>query len=255
MTYLPNIANSLLSSQVIELLEERLLFGEWGPGTRLPTEAELGAQLGVSRSVVRDALRALSARGLVDVRQGVGTIVSEASDAAYADAAFLLLLRSGVTVHEAVQARCAIEVAVAGMAAESRTDADLEVMWAHFHAVSAAARARDMAGALESDLQFHLAILEATHLPVLITLLRPMQRIVWVTSLAPSPYEGDYDVDKHRSVLEALQLGDPELARARMSDHFAFVDDPAYRGIHSGSFRDAAKARLRLREESIEHAG
>lgn len=255
MTDLPNIASTRLSSQVIDLLEERVLFGEWTPGTRLPNEADLGAQLGVSRTVVRDALRALSARGLVEVRQGVGTIVSQATDAAYIDAAFLLLLRADFTVHDAVEARCAIEVAVSGMAAVSRTGDDVDALWGHFEAVSAAARTNDITGALEADLRFHSTILEATHLPVLITLLRPMHRIIWVTSLPPTSFPVSYDLEQHRLVVEAIDSGDAELARKRMQEHFAFIDDLAYRETHSSSFRDAAKRRSQLRRELIEHAG
>lgn len=254
MNDLPVLASASLREQVIGLLEERVLYGEWVPGTRIPAESELCAQLGVSRSVVRDAMRELAARGLVSIRQGIGTVVAEASDAAYCDAAFLLLLRADVTVHQAAETRAAIEVAVAGIAAKARKDHDLTSLREHFGTVAAAAKARDMPLALEADLRFHLAILEATHLPVLITLLRPMHRIIWITSLPPQA-EGDsgpdgahyYDVELHRGVLEALEAGDGELARERMRAHFAFVHDPAYREVQSMSFRDAARLRSSVR--------
>jgi GntR family transcriptional repressor for pyruvate dehydrogenase complex len=269
MNDLPMLASAPLREQLIELLEERVLYGEWPPGTRVPAETELCAQLGVSRSVVRDAMRELAARGLVSIRRGVGTVVTEASDAAYSDAAFQLLLRGDVTVHEAVEARAALEEAIAGIAAEACKDEDLVALRGHFEAVAAARQADDMPQALEADLRFHLGILEATHLPVLITLLRPMQRIIWITSLPPESEDGSgrlagvptadgeldhYDVELHRCVLEALEARDASLARARMRDHFSFARDPAYQSLHSMTIRDAARLRSSLRAEMRSHA-
>jgi len=261
MNDLPVLASAPLRDQLIELLEERVLYGDWAPGTRIPAETVLCAQLGVSRSVVRDAMRELAARGLLSIRQGVGTVVTEASDAAYADAAFQLLVRGDVTVHEAVAARAALEEAIAGIAAEACKEEDLVALRGHFEAVVAAREADDMPGALEADLRFHLGILEATHLPVLITLLRPMQRIIWITSLPPESEDGSdrpgalngeldhYDVELHRLVFEALEARDANLARARMRDHFSFARDPAYQSLHSMSVRDAARLRSSLRAE------
>jgi GntR family transcriptional regulator, transcriptional repressor for pyruvate dehydrogenase complex len=263
MNDLPVIASASLRAQAIEVLENRVLYGDWLPGTRLPTESELCAQLGVSRSVVRDAMRALAVRGLVDIRQGIGTVVTEVSDAAYTDAAFLLLLRSDVTVHEAVEARAAIEVALAGIAAEARKEDDLVSLRENFETVAAAAEAGDTPLALEADLKFHVGILKATHLPVLVTLLKPMHQIIWITTLFPPGGGGvsrasvdsqAYDVELHRKVLDALEAGDSELAQRRMREHFAFVRDPAYRELHSMSFRDAARLRAAVRAEMGKHA-
>jgi DNA-binding FadR family transcriptional regulator len=264
MNDLPVIASASLRAQAIEVLEDRVLYGDWVPGTRLPTESELCVQLGVSRSVVRDAMRALAVRGLVDVRQGIGTVVAEVSDAAYSDAAFLLLLRSDVTVHEAVEARAAIEVALAGIAAEARKEDDLISLRRNFQTVAAAAEAGNTSLALEGDLRFHVGILKATHLPVLVTLLKPMHQIIWITTQFPPAADGDadhaslghqaYDVELHRRVLEALEAGDSELARRRMREHFAFIRNPAYRELHSMSFRDAARLRAAMRAEMSQHA-
>jgi GntR family transcriptional regulator, transcriptional repressor for pyruvate dehydrogenase complex len=257
MTDLVSLAGPSLRERVTRLLEERVLYGDWRPGTQLPSETELCAQLGVSRSVVRDAIRSLDARGLVEVRQGVGTIVAESSADAYSDATLLMLLRSGVTVHEAVEARAAIEQAVVGIAAAARSEDDLSALRGRFEAVQRAAESNDMPLALEADLGFHLGILHATHLPVLISLLGPMQEIIWVTSL-PASVIGtdsgrfgyrDYDVDLHRGILDAIEARDPGLARERMQAHFGFVSDPAYRDVHSMEFREAAKLRSVLRQE------
>src|SRR5438132_4616388 len=86
-----------LADQVAALIEGQILDGSLAPGDRLPVEFELAEELRVSRTVVRDAMRALAARGLVDVRQGHGMFVSMPSPQAYADAACTLLARSDCT--------------------------------------------------------------------------------------------------------------------------------------------------------------
>ena len=68
---------------IVREFEDRIVYGELAPGERLPTESELCELLGVSRSVVRDAVRTLVARGLVEVRQGRGMIVAAPDDHAY----------------------------------------------------------------------------------------------------------------------------------------------------------------------------
>src|SRR5262249_41773883 len=72
-----------ISQYVASQITGEILRGDLRPGERLPTEAKLGEILGVSRSVVRDAVRTLAARGLVTVRQGTGTVVASPTDAAY----------------------------------------------------------------------------------------------------------------------------------------------------------------------------
>src|ERR671936_1882683 len=143
MSALPQVGRPKLGEQVARLLEERILSGEWRPGAAIPPEQQLALQLGVSRTVVRDAVKTLSARGLLLVRQGIGTTVAEASDDAYSDAIFLLLLRSSTTVRAVLEARELIEVAVAGMAAARRTDEDCERLERRLGEVAAAAGAVD----------------------------------------------------------------------------------------------------------------
>src|SRR5437870_90433 len=81
----PVVAQTL-SGQVAEALERRILEGDLKPGTRLPTEPELCAAFSVSRSVVRDAVQSLRAKGLVHIRQGHGTVVAEPSVGPLAEA-------------------------------------------------------------------------------------------------------------------------------------------------------------------------
>ena len=102
-------ARLTLGESVAAGLELRILRGEFAQGERLPTEDRLAETLGVSRSVVRDAIRTVAARGLITVRQGQGITVSLPSDAAFGQALLALLMRSDLTMADVIDARAALE--------------------------------------------------------------------------------------------------------------------------------------------------
>ena len=108
----------LKSDRVRVVLEQQILSGELPSGTLLPTEPELSAALGVSRTVLRDAVRQLVARGLLTVRQGRGTMVAEPSDEALATAMIARMSRSAVTVGDVMDARITLESLIVRLAAE-----------------------------------------------------------------------------------------------------------------------------------------
>src|SRR5215218_10294334 len=105
----PGAGAQTRSASIAHDIEELILRGDLPRGQRLPTESELGDVLGVSRSVVRDAVRMLAARGLLEVRQGHGTVVAPPSDEAFSSALVGLLMRSGVTMGDVIEARTALE--------------------------------------------------------------------------------------------------------------------------------------------------
>jgi DNA-binding FadR family transcriptional regulator len=231
---LPRVGKpALLSVAVTEELAGRILRGEWRAGERIPSEPELGAQLGVSRSVVRDAVRTLAARGLVDVRQGLGTVVREPDDAAYADSIGVLLIRSALTVGDLARARAALDVRLAELAASARDEADLAKL-ASFHAdLLAGSTAGDWRRCEVAHLSFHLAILDATHLPALSILLGPLQRIILATS-QPADLDdpASWRVESETAVLHGIRTG-AAAAREAMEAHYWFLDDPAYADLHA----------------------
>ena len=119
-----SFADELKSERLVSALEQKILSGRLPAGARLPTEGELCDYLHVSRSVVRDAIRALVARGLVTVRQGRGMSVAMPSDAAFSRALLVLLARSDLTMGDVFLARASIETRLVALAAKSGTDED-----------------------------------------------------------------------------------------------------------------------------------
>jgi DNA-binding FadR family transcriptional regulator len=232
----------LKSERVVASLERQILSGRLPAGTRLPTEDELAEILGVSRSVVRDAMRTLVARGLVTVRQGRGTSIAAPSDTAYSGALLALLARSDVTMGDVVQARATIETQLAGLAALACTDAELALLADCLDRFARAVAADDTAVASDEHLRFHKTILEAVHQPALNLILRPMTEIILVSSTASlrPRTPADWEVEAHWPVLQALQAHDPDAAISAMSAHFAAATRPRpYRRFLARPFSEA----------------
>ncbi|MFG1807093.1 FadR/GntR family transcriptional regulator [Streptomyces sp. NPDC049040] len=158
---LGSLRPSPLVEQATEHLREQILGGQWPVGTKLPGETALAASLGVGRSTVREAVRALAEAGLVKSRQGAGVFV--VSTEPHED--FGTRLRRAA-VAEVYEVRAMIEVQAARLAAERRTDADIEAMVAALAARRLAAAADD-AAFVDADIALHSAIVAAARNPVL----------------------------------------------------------------------------------------
>lgn len=225
---------ALLSNTVSDALERRILSGEWVAGQRVPSEPELSQQLGVSRSVIRDAVRSLAARGLLDVRQGFGTTVSVATDDTYTDALTVMLTRSELTVGDLALAREALDLQLAETAALRHQPADLIALELQLEKLVAASELGDWPAAEAPHLAFHLAILDATRLPALMILLRPLQRLILATSI---PVRADdpstWPVEREVAILEAIRERDPVRAREAMAAHYWFIHDAVYAAQHA----------------------
>src|SRR5918998_6788573 len=150
------MSSELKPAQAVQSLERRILSGELRAGERLPTEGELGAELGVSRTVVRDAIRTLTTRQLVRVRHGFGMEVARPSDLPLAHALADLLMRSDVTVGDVLEARAALDRQFAPLAAATATDDDVARMSGQLERFATAVASGDAAEAQEAPLEFHL---------------------------------------------------------------------------------------------------
>lgn len=232
----------LKSHGLVAGLERQILSGRLAAGTRLPTEDQLSEILQVSRSVVRDAIRMLVARGLVTVRQGRGMSVAVANDQAYSGALLALLARSDVKMGDVVEARATIETQLAGIAATTCTADDLALLAESLERFASAVAADAADVATTEHLRFHRTIIEAVHQPALDLILRPMTEIILVSSTASlrPRTPDDWEVETHRPVLAALEARDPEAAVAAMAAHFAVSTRPTpYRDFLARPFSEA----------------
>jgi GntR family transcriptional regulator, transcriptional repressor for pyruvate dehydrogenase complex len=236
----PSAGPQTRSASIAHDIEELILRGDLPRGQRLPTESELGEVLGVSRSVVRDAVRMLMARGLLEVRQGHGTVVAPPSDEVFGNALVGLLMRSGVTMGDVIEARAALETQLAPLMAQNATDEDLRRMEDRLVDIGAAVDADDDEAIDVAHLDFHRAMYDALHRPALEALLRPMQRCILLTSPLMKPEDRKNWLDAHREILVAMRKRDPVQAEAAVRAHFADLSEPRYDDWRTRPFREVA---------------
>ncbi|GAA2467977.1 FadR/GntR family transcriptional regulator [Streptomyces macrosporus] len=201
-----------LVEQAAERLREQITEGRWPVGTKLPGETSLAKALGVGRSTVREALRALAGAGLVRARQGAGVfVVATGPREDLADQ----LRRAAVT--DVYEVRMLLEVEAAQLAARRRTEEDVAAVRAALDRRRAAADG-DNAGFVDADIALHAAVVDAAHNPVLTRLFTefaPLLRQGLIDLLdllrlrSDDPNHGD---DSHAALVDAVVRGDAEEA-------------------------------------------
>lgn len=159
-----------LSDRAAKALENLIIGGVLASGSRLPPERELAAMFGVSRTVIREAVQNLTARGLLDVRSGDGTVVTGPSADSVSES-LRLLLRSratGISIDHLHEVRRVLEVEIAERAAERATDEDICDLEAIVQELEAEL---DPEASAKLDVEFHRALAVAAHNPLFIILL------------------------------------------------------------------------------------
>jgi DNA-binding FadR family transcriptional regulator len=232
--------NVKLSDRIVREFEDRIVSGELAPGERLPTESELCDLLDVSRSVVRDAVRTLAARGLLEVRQGRGMIVTAPDDNAYSEALTLLLARSDLRMSDVFDARTTLETQLGLLAVDRSNDEDVEELDRQLEALKDAIESHDWQRASDSHVAFHAVLLHSLHLPALDKLLEPMQHLIVPSSAPPLTVDDLWDVDAHVPIVAALRAKDTEAMEAALARHYERSRASATEDWLELPFRDAA---------------
>lgn len=228
----------LKSARVANSLERQILVGDLGAGERLPTELELCDLLGVSRSVVRDAMRMLAGRGLISIKQGYGMTVTEETNGAFGQALAVLLARSDLTVGDVIDARAAMESRLAPLMAKNALQQDVRLASSHLQGFAEAVQEGHWGDAHEEHLSFHFALLKALHLPALELFYRPMQEIIVVTARPlRQSVRKDWEVETHAPILDAIEGKNEAGAELAMRRHFATMDAKRYRKFRERPFR------------------
>jgi GntR family transcriptional repressor for pyruvate dehydrogenase complex len=215
-----------LAHDVVDTLSGRVRDGTLAPGEKLPTEAAIMEEFGVSRTVVREAISRLQAAGLVATRHGVGTFVVGMGDAA----TFRISPDQLGTLQDVIavlELRIGVETECAALAASRRTAENLATLRNALTAFNAAVQeGRDAVG---PDFQFHLEIARATQnhhfvdlMATLGGMMIPRARLEPPGPLTPEREAYLRRVNaEHESIVEAISRQDPEAARAAMRTHLA----------------------------------
>lgn len=218
---------NLLSSQVVDRLEELVLDGDIRPGSSIPSESELVEQFGVSRIVIREAVRTLATRGLIEVRQGRRATVSLLNATMPGDFFRMALRQDGNALMELIEVRWALEVHTARLAALQATETDIDAMQATIDAMNAKSKSGtgDSEGFDDADAEFHqrLAIASGNRfMQLLVEALKEPLRASRTASHRGRLVRGLDDrgpIEAHTRVLDRVKVRDPEGAVIEMEQH------------------------------------
>ncbi len=213
------IKRQTITSQVIDYVLDLIKKGQVKPGERLPTEKQLTESLQVSRTCVREAIKSLESLQVVRVRPRVGAIVLEPSPNALISAEHL---SASAYIHQPdvlVEFRKVLEVGLAGLAAEKRTEEDLKALK---EAIEEHHRAIQTDRIIHpADLKFHKAIAEATKNPIAIMVMQTISDTFVERSRRINQVPGisEEGLSEHNKIYRAIKEGNPEKARHAMLHH------------------------------------
>lgn len=216
-----------LPDQVVGQLLAAVRTGEHPPGSQLPPEAELAARANVSRLTLREAVKVLRDKGVLRVEHGRGTFVNPPDLWSPLDPQ-LLAGRSAVDgtasdlfTRQLMEARTVVELGVTRLAAQRRTDEDLERMRDTVHAMRSGHDSDDLPGYTAADRAFHEALMAAARNPVLAALFEPIRTLVEqvrVTTACDFTLR-EKAIDAHSRILDAVAAGDEGAAARAMWAH------------------------------------
>ncbi len=218
-------------SQVLQLVRD----GALKPGDRLPPERELAQQMNVSRASVREAMRLMDAQGLVIIRPGAGTFITEDTVEVIVQAFSSLLSGPTSAARDIFEMRLILEPQVVSLAAERASDADIRRMEEILKQQEA--DISDGGTGVEFDSEFHFAIAQATKNSALIAVTHAISDLLSQSrdSTLLSPERSNQSLQSHRRILETIRNRQAKSAEEAMHQHIADID----RRVHNlSSHRD-----------------
>jgi GntR family transcriptional repressor for pyruvate dehydrogenase complex len=218
------VQSSRLYEQIVQQIEDSVLKGDLKAGEQLPAERDLAGQFGVSRTAVREALKTLREKGLVEAYAGRGTFVTtdDASRSMRNSLGRIIRTGSSEGAVQLVEVREILEPGIAALAAQR---ADEDGRTAMREAIMVMDAAPDAEGFIEGDLDFHLALAEAAGNPLILTLIDSIvvllrEQRMRTYYIEGGPERGQYH---HKRILEAIERSDPQGARDAMCAHLRQV--------------------------------
>jgi GntR family transcriptional repressor for pyruvate dehydrogenase complex len=226
------IAPSRLYQQIVEQIDRMIRDGQLKPGDQLPPERELAQRFGVSRTAVREAVKALAEKGLVESQHGRGTFVLDGTQRAIRDSLGRIVTQAGLQPDGAshlIAVREMLEPEIAARAASRADDKDIAGMREAYEAMEHAGGNAE--AYIEADLDFHLSLAEAADNPLVLALIDSIVALLRehrlrIFAVNGGPERGQYH---HRRILEAIERHDPEAARSAMKAHLQQVTEDARR--------------------------
>ena len=214
-----------LTDEAIDKMKQMIISGRVRPGDKLPREADLAAELGLSRNSLREAVKALTLVNVLDVRQGDGTYVTSLAPSLLLEAiSFIVDFHRDDTVLAFLEVRRILEPAAAALAATRMTEEDRAALGKVLEVVDATTPVEELVAA---DLEFHRQIAVGAGNPVLASLVDNMsapttRARIWRGMTEPRALERT--LAEHRAIYNAIMSRDGDLARSWATVHIAGIE-------------------------------
>jgi GntR family transcriptional repressor for pyruvate dehydrogenase complex len=233
-SYVPLTREPKLADRATQQLQALITRRTFQPGDRLPSERELGRRLGVSRTVIREALRALSTKGLVEVRDGAGAFVRSPSVDLFSELLGICVshMETGdVTSSHILEIRRILEIEMAGLAAQRRGTEDLAALERLLELMARPRSTREEWAKI--DYEFHDAVAVASKNPLFPIVLRSIADVLMHARLLGVRLP-DYQakaLHHHRNIYQALRVASPVKARKAMENHLREAEQTMHRAL------------------------
>lgn len=220
------VRTSRLYEQIVQQIEESIVKGDLKAGDQLPAERELALRFGVSRTAVREAVKALREKGLVEAYSGRGTFITDGTTHAVRQSLDLMVkIGQPEGSSHLAEVRAILEPEIAALAATRIQESELATMR---DAVAIMDRSgQDPDSYIEADLDFHLALAEGAANPLILSLLDSIVGLLREQRLRIFRVPGGPDRGQvhHKRILDAVERHDAEKAREAMRAHLSQVKD------------------------------
>ena len=212
------IENKNISDAVLEEIKRLIGSGEWGPGSKIPSENELAATMGVSRVSVRSALQRLSSLGLIESRQGGGTFVCEMDGGQYMNMLFPTAVLTGSQRQYLLEFRQVIESEQAYYAARRATEQDLALLKGNYEEMQGLDPASEEC--YDADVEFHMLLANASKNPLFIQTSHILREAIFENIKEDRAVSGENPtMEDHRRIIQAVEAHDPKAAKQAMWEH------------------------------------
>lgn len=227
------VAASRLYEQIVDQIERSITTGQLKAGDQLPPERELAQQFSVSRTAVREAMKALAEKGLIESQHGRGTFVADRTPKGWRqslDRVMTMNIAQPDGAEHLIAVRAILEPEIAARAAAAADERDLAALREAFEAMEVAGRNKDADAFIEADLDFHLALAEAARNPIILALIDSIVAVLREYRMRTFFVQGGPERGQHhhRRIMDAVARGDEQGARRAMKAHLKQVSDDTH---------------------------
>jgi DNA-binding FadR family transcriptional regulator len=232
------MARASRTQEVVEQVLDAIIEGRLRPGEPLPPEGVLAEELHVSRLTLREAVRLLQAQGVIVQVPGRRHRVAPVAEWTGLEAVVRHARSAGERERsslELLEVRMMIETGAAQLAAERRTQHDIDAMFERIERMKAAHAKADVAAFVAADLEFHNVVLRAADNRILVAALLPLTQLLAETRSETSAFGEirEHAIAEHTAVVEAIASGDRFAARDAMAGHMEQTRGDLLEYVHS----------------------